>query len=216
MRATVREREATRENAERVLRRQEELLASKANSQQEHDDADARFREADARLKSVREQLVLYEAGSRKEDIAQAQAEVARAQASLSSAQLRVSDTVLKAPSDGVVITRAQERGAIVQAGATVFTVSLKQPVWARVYVHEPDLGRVPPGLKVELITDSRPSKPYHGQIGYVSPRAEFTPKNVETTELRTSLVYRARVVVTDADDALRQGMPVTVRLPLK
>jgi HlyD family secretion protein len=82
-----------------------------------------------------------------------------------------------------------------------------------RAYVNEPDLGHIHPGMKVEVYTDSRPSQPYQGQIGYTSPRAEFTPKNVETTELRTSLIYRVRVIVENPDEGLRQGMPVTVKV---
>lgn len=211
-RALVREREVTSANAQRLFKRQEELLASKTVSVQEWDDAQARYREAEARLKSAREQLALLEAGFRSEEIAQARADLTRSEAALASAELRLSDTVLMAPSDGVVITRAQEPGAIVQAGATVLTVSLTRPVWVRAYIPEPSLGRIHPGTNVRVYTDSRPDQPYLGQIGYISPRAEFTPKNVETTELRTSLVYRLRVVVTNADEGLRQGMPVTVR----
>jgi len=210
--ATVREREITAANAQRLFQRQEELLASKTVSVQEWDDAGARYREAEARLKSAREQLALLEAGFRAEEIAQAKADLARAEAALASAELRLADTVLAAPSDGVVITRAQEPGAIVQAATTVLTVSLTRPVWVRAYVPEPSLGRVHPGMKVRIYTDSRPEQPYYGQIGYISPRAEFTPKNVETAELRTSLVYRLRVVVTNSDEGLRQGMPVTVK----
>lgn len=212
--AVVAEREVTRENAERLARRQEELVAVKAVSQQDFEDAEARLREAEARLKSAREQLALLESGFRTEEVSQAQAELARAQAGLASAQLRLEDTELKAPSDGVVLTRAHEPGAIVQSGATVLTVSLQNPVWVRAYINEPNLGRVYPGMPVEVISDSRPNQPYRGQIGYISPRAEFTPKNVETAELRTSLVYRLRVVVENADHGLRQGMPVTIRLP--
>jgi HlyD family secretion protein len=85
--------------------------------------------------------------------------------------------------------------------------------VWVRVYVDEPDLGRVRPGARVHLYTDSNPQHPYEGHIGYISPTAEFTPKSVETPNLRTDLVYRLRVVVDNADDALRQGMPVTAKL---
>jgi HlyD family secretion protein len=210
--ALVREREVTSANAQRLFKRQEELFASKTVSVQDRDDAEARSREAEARLNSAREQLALLEAGFRLEEIAQARAELTRAEAALASAELRLSDTVLMAPSDGVVITRAQEPGAIVQAGATVLTVSLTRPVWVRAYIAEPNLGRVHPGMKVRVYTDSRPDKPYFGQIGYISPRAEFTPKNVETPELRTSLVYRLRVVVTNSDEGLRQGMPVTVK----
>jgi HlyD family secretion protein len=212
-RALVREREVTAANAERTYRRQEELLATKAISIQERDDAEARYREAEARLASGREQLNLLEAGFRVEEVAQAKADLARAEAALASAELRVQDSVLKAPSDGVVLTRAQEPGAILQPGTTVLTVSLFRPVWVRAYVQEPDLGRIHPGMTVEIYTDSRPDKPYAGQIGYISPRAEFTPKNVETPELRTSLVYRLRIVVQNPDEGLRQGMPVTVKM---
>jgi HlyD family secretion protein len=94
-----------------------------------------------------------------------------------------------------------------------VLSLSLNHPVWVRAYVRESDLGRVQPGTKVTLVTDSRPDRPYTGQVGHVSPRAEFTPKNVETPELRTSLVYRLRIVVDNPDGGLRQGMPVTVRV---
>ncbi|EGK26411.1 hypothetical protein SFVA6_1215 [Shigella flexneri VA-6] len=100
----------------------------------------------------------------------------------------------------------------VLNEGGTVFTVSLTRPVWVRAYVDERNLDQAQPGRKVLLYTDGRPDKPYHGQIGFVSPTAEFTPKTVETPDLRTDLVYRLRIVVTDADDALRQGMPVTVQ----
>ncbi|HYG36697.1 MAG TPA: efflux RND transporter periplasmic adaptor subunit, partial [Clostridia bacterium] len=162
---------------------------------------------------SAREQLNLLEAGFRSEEKAQAKAELARAEAALARAELRVEDTVLKAPSDGVVLTRAQEPGAILQPGTTVLTVSLVKPVWVRAYIEEPNLGHIHPGMKVNIYTDTRPDRPYTGQIGYISPRAEFTPKNVETPQLRTSLVYRLRIVVENPDEGLRQGMPVTVRM---
>jgi HlyD family secretion protein len=212
-RAALREREVSATNAAIFYRRSKELIATKVISPQEGDDAEARCREAEARVNSAREQLNLLEAGFRAEDIAQGKADVTRAEAALASAELRVQDTVLKAPADGVVLTRAQEPGAVLQAGATVLTLSLVRPVWVRAYVNEPDLGHIHPGMKVEVYTDSRPSQPYQGQIGYTSPRAEFTPKNVETTELRTSLIYRVRVIVENPDEGLRQGMPVTVKV---
>jgi HlyD family secretion protein len=189
------------------------MLATKGVSIQDRDNAAASHEEAEARLKSARENLALLEAGFRVEDIAQAKADLAQAEAALATANLQVKDTVLTAPSDGVILTRAQEAGAILQVGSAVFTLSLVDPVWVRAYVHEPDLGRIHPGMKVEIRTDSRPDKPYTGQIGFISPRAEFTPKTVETTELRTALVYRLRIVVANPDEGLRQGMPVTVTL---
>lgn len=213
--ATAHEREVTAANAERLYRRQEELLGNKAVSIQDRDDAQARFREAEARLNSAREQLALLQAGYRKEEVAQAKADLARAKAALASSELHLADTILKAPSAGIILTRAQEPGAVLPSGTTVLTLSLTQPVWVRAYVTETELGRIRPGLKVQIFTDARPSRPYSGQIGFISPRAEFTPKNVETRELRTSLVYRIRIVVEDPDPGLRQGLPVTVHAQL-
>ncbi len=213
-RSLVREREATAANAERLFKRSEELLAVKGVAIQDRDNAAASYEEAEARLKSARDNLALLEAGFRVEDIAQAKADLAQAEAALATANLQLKDTVLTAPSDGVILTRAQEAGAILQAGSAVFTLSLVNPVWVRAYVHEPDLGRIHPGMKVEIRTDSHRGRPYAGQIGYISPRAEFTPKTVETTELRTALVYRLRIVVANPDEGLRQGMPVTVTIP--
>jgi HlyD family secretion protein len=212
-RAALAEREASLANVARLFERQRDLLRTKVTSQQEYDDAAARLKEAEAQLNSARAALELQEAGYRPEEIAQGKAELAKAEAALETARIQLADTELKSPSAGIVITRAREPGAIVQAGATVLTVSLEDPVWARVYVDEPHLGFFHPGAAVEVFTDSRRSQPYHGQVGYVSPRAEFTPKSVETTELRTSLVYRLRVVITDPDPSLRQGMPVTVKI---
>lgn len=130
----------------------------------------------------------------------------------LQQAQLNLHDTTLISPSAGTVLTRAVEPGTMLSAGGTVFTLSLTRPVWVRAYVNESSLGKAVPGAELEIYTDGRPNRPYHGKIGFVSPTAEFTPKSVETPDLRTDLVYRLRVIVTDADDELRQGMPVTVR----
>ena len=100
----------------------------------------------------------------------------------------------------------------MVSAGTPGFSLTLTNPVWARAYVNETELGRFNSGTKVTLTTDLHPDRPYHGVVGFVSPTSEFTPKAVETADLRTSLVYRLRIVVVDADAQLRQGMPVTVR----
>jgi len=103
----------------------------------------------------------------------------------------------------------------MVASQSTVYSLSLDAPVYVRAYVGEPDLGRIAPGTPVRVRTDAS-EKAYSGQVGFVSPRAEFTPKTVETTDLRTDLVYRLRIVVDDADDALRQGMPVTVEVDVR
>lgn len=213
--ADVNAREVAVDNAKRLLDRRKKLVATKAIPEEDYTDAEASYYETEARLKSAQAQLDLLEAGYRKEDISQARANLEEAEAALATAQLHVRDAVLKAPSDGVIFTRVEEPGAILQAGKTVLTISLNEPVWVRAYVEEPDLGRVHPGMKVKVFTDSRPDQPYEGHIGFISPRAEFTPKNVETTELRTSLVYRLRIVIVNPGDGLRQGMPVTAEIDL-
>jgi HlyD family secretion protein len=212
-RATLAERRAGLVNAEQELARQSELRGTGATSQRGYDEALAARDQARARVTAAEQALRELETGYRKEELAEAHANEQRAAATLAQSQLRLEDTTLQAPADGVILTRAAEPGAILANGATVFTLSLLKPVWVRAYVAEPDLGRVVPGAAVDLYTDSRPAQPYHGRVGYVSPTAEFTPKNVETADLRTSLVYRLRVVVADPDAGLRQGMPVTVKL---
>ncbi|MDF4405585.1 efflux RND transporter periplasmic adaptor subunit, partial [Vibrio parahaemolyticus] len=134
-----------------------------------------------------------------------------QAEAAVAQAELDLQDTVLIAPSNGTILTRAIEPGTNVGAGNSIFSVTLTHPVWVRAYISEPHLGNAVPGSQVTLYTDSRPNQPYHGTIGFVSPTAEFTPKSVQTPDLRTDLVYRLRIIVDDADDALRQGMPVTI-----
>ncbi|QDX30381.1 secretion protein HlyD [Dickeya poaceiphila] len=177
------------------------------------EDARSTRNQAQAALQAARQKLSQYQRGNRPQEIAAAEAALAQAQAAEAQAQLNVQDTRLYAPSPGVILTRAAEAGTMLNAGGTVFTLSLTQPVWIRAYVSETQLGRAAPGREVLIYTDSRPNSPYHGKIGFVSPSAEFTPKNVETTELRTDLVYRLRIIVNDADDGLRQGMPVTLTL---
>lgn len=214
-RAAVAERKATAARAEQDYKRLEVLGATGAISRQEFDLSRATYREAEARLRSAEESLRLAELGPRVEEIAAARAQLRSADAQVTESERRLADSRLVAPNDGVVLTRARERGAIVQAGETVFTVTLTTPVWVRTYVGEPDLGLVTPGMPAAVATDTAPGRPYRGHVGFISPAAEFTPKTVETRELRPDLVYRVRVVVDNPDASLKQGMPVTVRLAL-
>lgn len=209
--AQVEERQTTLRNAERYYQRQKDLHETGVISRQAYDDALARRNEARARLQSAREALRLAQEGFREEDVLQGRANLRAAKARLAEALTRLNDADLYAPSNGVILTRVREPGAVVAAGSIVYTLSLHEPVWVRAYVPEPQLGRIYPGLPVLVYTDTSPEAPYEGQVGFVSPQAEFTPKSVETTSLRTDLVYRIRVVVETPDKGLRQGMPVTV-----
>ena len=199
--------------AEQHLVRQKTLAPEGAASQRALDTAQSVRDQAAAQVRSAEEEARLMTTGYRKEEIAESDAQLKQAQAQSGTARLALKDAVLAAPSEGVILTRAIEKGTMVQVGTPAFSLSLTDPVWIRAYVSEPHLGHFPPGTKLLLQTDSRPDRPYHGIVGFVSPTAEFTPKSVETSDLRTSLVYRLRVVVQDPDPQLRQGMPVTLRI---
>ena len=210
-RANVAQRAADLENAQITLRRQQQLVASGLVTHQQIDDAEARVHMSEAALAASRGQLTLELHGSRIEDIEAQEATVASAQARLEKAQTALADATLLAPSKGIISVRAREPGAIVQAGQTVYTLTLNDPVWIRAYVSQPRLGRIKPGMPVKLTIDSMPGKTYDGTVGFISPEAEFTPKTVQTEQVRDDLVYRIRVIASDPDDVFRQGMPVTV-----
>jgi len=209
--ALVSERKATVENARRTLKRRAELADQGFTAHQAHEDAEATLKEAEARLNFAAESLNLVQAGPRIEEIEQARAANNADKAALALVKRRLEDTELFAPNEGMILTRIREPGAIVAGGEPIYNLSLKSPVWVRTYIEEPNLGHIRGGMQAEVFTDS--GGKYIGQVGFISPVAEFTPKTVETTSLRTSLVYRLRVIVANSDDGLRQGMPVTVIL---
>lgn len=210
-RANLAAAEANLRNAELNDQRNQELIGRKFVSQAETDLARAQLDVAKANLRQARADLSLKLEGTREETIAQAEASVAALSANLDLQRYRYDRTILKAPNDGIVLTRIKEPGAIVAANSPVLTISVIDPVWIRAYVDEPHLDWLPPGTKVTVTTDAVPARSYAGHVGYVSPTAEFTPKTVATPELRTSLVYRVRIVVDNPDASLRQGMPATV-----
>ena len=184
--AKVEQAVAAYENAKRINKRKQTLCKSKTVSQQDCDTAQAN------------------------EEIAAA--DLQYAQATLDIAQTAYNDAFLTSPADGIILIRITEPGTLLSAGVPVYTVSLNQKMWARAYVKETELGKIQVGTKVKIYTDST-AKVYNGHIGFISSTAEFTPKSIETASLRTDLVYRLRIIIDDADDNLKQGMPVTIRL---
>ncbi|MBQ4645978.1 MAG: efflux RND transporter periplasmic adaptor subunit [Candidatus Gastranaerophilales bacterium] len=128
--------------------------------------------------------------------------------------------TTMKAPQNGIITTRVQEKGARVNANQIVYVLSLNEPIWVRTYIKETDLGNIKYGQKARILTDTtdiqtNKKKEYSGYIGYISPVAEFTPKTVQTQDLRADLVYRIRIYIDNVDNFLRQGMPVSIEIPL-
>jgi HlyD family secretion protein len=213
VKAGVAAAKANLKEAELFLARKQSLLLSNRISQQEIDSARTRVQTLTAALKIAEEEASLAIEGPRKEDVAAAVATLTALQAAKELAEKRLDDTRLLAPADGFIRNRILEPGAMAAAGTPVLTLALINPLWARAYISEPDLGKVQEGMRAELRTDTYPGKVYKGWVGFISSTAEFTPKTVETTELRTKLVYRARIFACDPQQELRLGMPVTVTI---
>jgi HlyD family secretion protein len=211
--AEVEAARAAQVEAELTYERLEQLVRERLASPQSRDDARAALDTSRARVSAAEESARLVVLGPRDETVAAARARVRAAEARLAVARKDLQDTRLIAPSNGVIQARILEPGDIAGPLRPVFTLALAEPVWVRAYVPEPDLARVAPGMAAEVTTDSFPGEVYAGRVGYVSPSAEFTPKSVETTDVRSSLVYQVRVLVPDPRGELRLGMPATVRL---
>jgi HlyD family secretion protein len=190
-----------------------EMSAGRAVRQQDVDSAKAALQVAEAKLAVNEKALDLAVIGPRKEDIAQNEAQLRANEAQLALLRQQLVDAQLLAPIHAVVRTRILEPGDMASPQKPVFTLAITDPKWVRAYVSEPDLGKVHPGMTASVAVDTFPNRRFDGWIGFISPVAEFTPKSVQTEELRTSLVYEVRVFVKDPSDELRLGMPATVYL---
>lgn len=186
-----------------------------ATSQQDLDAAQAAFEVAEAKLRVNQKALDLAVIGPRKEDIAEAGATLLAYKADLAVSKQNLVYATLVSPTNGVVQNRILEPGEMASPQRAVLTIAITDPKWVRVYAGEPDLGKIRMGMTATVTTDSFPGKKYDGWVGFISPVASFTPKTVETADLRTSLVYEVRIFVRDPADELRLGMPATVQIAL-
>jgi len=177
-------------NAEILLQRREKLIHVGGVSQEDLDNA-----------RATRDELM---------------ASLVQAASAVQIAKDNLAYTQAFAPTDGVILTRIREPGTVVNPADPVYTLSVSSPVWIRAFVDEPHLGQVYYGMPAEIFTDIQGGRRYTGTVGFISPVAEFTPKTVETAQLRTDLVYRLRIYADNPDRNLVQGMPVTVKLKLK
>lgn len=212
-RANLASAKADAENATAQYRRKKALVATSVASQQDVDVAKAAADVAVAKVAATQNALDLAVIGPRAEDIAEAAAQLRGDEAQLALLRQQLADAELRAPFDAVVRSRLMEPGEMASPGKPVFSLATLGTKWVRAYVPEPDLGRLRSGARAKVVTDSFPDRPLEGWVGFISPVAEFTPKAVQTEDLRTSLVYEVRVFVKDADNLLRLGMPATVRI---
>jgi HlyD family secretion protein len=192
------------------------LTSGRAISQQDLDGAKAALGVARARVTVEEKALAMAVIGPRPEDVAEGEAQLRVDQSQLDLLRLKLTDADLVSPTDAEVRSRLLEPGEMVSPQRPIFNLAVTDPKWVRAYVSETALGRVHPGTKATISADGFPGRTFPGWIGFISPVAEFTPKAVQTEELRSSLVYEIRVFVRDPQNDMRLGMPATVSLELE
>jgi HlyD family secretion protein len=201
-------------DAQRDYQRVQRLFQGGAVSQEALDKAQLALDVTSSQRDQAAQQLQLVESGPRKERIAAQRALVAQAEAAVHQAQAALANAVIIAPSDGVVSVRDREPGETVGAGAPVLTVMNLSDRWVRIYIREDRIAAVQLGQTATITADTYPDQRYHGTVSFISSEAEFTPRNVQTTEERVKLVYAVKVRITgDEANDLKPGMPADVRL---
>jgi HlyD family secretion protein len=217
--AEVRAAEAELVSANADLQRFEALLQSNAGSRKQRDDATTRRDVAAARLQAVRERarastegLARLRAGSRAEEIAAAKARVQTVEAQIATLEKSIKDAELRSPVAGVVTAKLIDAGETIAPRTPVIVVTDLDQAWANVYVDEPIVPRLQLGQKLAIVTDA--GQRLEGRITFISPKAEFTPRNVQTSEERSKLVYRIKVTTDNREGVLKPGMPVEAEVP--
>jgi HlyD family secretion protein len=201
-------------DAERDAERARTLLEGRAVSREALDKATLAVELARRQRDQTADQLALLQQGPRPERIAAARAQLAQAEAAVATLDATLANSRIHAPFAGVVTLRHREPGEIVGAGAAVVTLMNPDDRWVRIYVPENRLGKVAVGQPAEITSDTFPGKRYTGEVAFIASSAEFTPKNVQTTEERVKLVYAVKVRVTgDPQQELKPGLPADVRL---
>lgn len=207
-------------SAEADLQRFEQLLQTSSGSQKQRDDAAtrrdlARSRVASARARenAARQATSRLTAGARREEVDAARARVAGADAQIAVLQKNKRDATVLAPSDGIVSERLLDPGEMAAPRAPLVVLTDSDHAWAEVFVDEPQIPRLKLGQAATVFTDAGGSIP--GKVSFISSKAEFTPRNVQTAEDRSKLVYRVKIAVDNRDGVLKQGMPVEAEIPL-
>ncbi|MBL1213485.1 MAG: HlyD family efflux transporter periplasmic adaptor subunit [Ignavibacteriae bacterium] len=196
------------ESAQKDKMRFEKLLESQAITQKQFDDAATRFDVASSQLASAKENLNKIKNIARPEEIKQAEANFKKAQASAALIQKSIRDCFVTSPFDGYIVNQFVEKGEMLSMMSSLFKVSDLSQVELVVYVSGEDLGKVKLGQTAEVSTDSYKDKIYEGKVFYISSEAEFTPKNIQTKDERTKLVYAVKIKIPNPDFELKAGMP--------
>ncbi|MEQ9400600.1 MAG: HlyD family efflux transporter periplasmic adaptor subunit [Longimicrobiales bacterium] len=205
---------ARADEARREAERARTLFEGGAVSRQALDRAETALATAEAAARQAGDQAALVRQGPRTETLDAQRAMVEQARAQVARADAGLGFTRLQAPFPGVVSLRHREPGEVVQPGAPVLSVLDPADRWVRIYVPEDRLGRVRIGMPARIVADTWPDRVYEGEVVYIGSQAEFTPRNVQTAEERTKLVYPVKVRITgDPGFELKPGVPADVTL---
>ena len=197
------------------FKRADSLYREQVGSQEARDQADTNLKRAQATVESAQQQYNEALEGTRKEQLAINRAQLVQAEQKLRLARINLEYATLRAPKAGVVLLRQAELGEVVAANTPVVSIGDLDQVWLRAYVNETDLGRIRWGQAVAVRTDTYPGKTYPGRISFISDKAEFTPKSVQTFKERVTLVYRIKVDLDNPNHELKPGMPADGEIQL-
>ena len=189
------------------------LYATKSVTQKERDDAESRYTIAQAANASAEQYLQKLKHFARPEDLAAAKARLNQAISAADLLRKEISDAHIIAPVSGTVTHKPVEVGELVSVGTTIVTISRLETLNLMIYVGDTELGRVKLGGSADLVIDTYPDRNFPAKVIYISPIAEFTPKNVQTKEDRTKLVFGVKLEVDNKDGILKGGMPVDAYL---
>ena len=206
--AGLKQAEANRRVAADDAKRMRALLQSGSVTTKQRDDAEARLTVAEAQRRAAEEAVSKVRRLARPEEIDAARARLDQAQAAADLLAKTIADCTVVAPAGGIVTHKAVEAGELVTPGATVVTLADLDSVYVMLYVTELEIGRIKLGGEVEVRIDAFPDRPFAGTITYISPEAEFTPKNVQTKEDRVKLVFGVKVVIPNPEGLLKPGLP--------
>lgn len=208
--------------ADADLERFDALLRSRAGSQKQRDDAATRrdvarerVRGGEQHVRAARETVLRLRAGARREEIAAADARVAVIDAQLATLRKALADALVKAPASGIVTEKLVEAGELIGPRAPLLVVTDLDHAWAEVFVDEPLVPRITLGQDARLFTDAGGAG-VAAKVSFISPKAEFTPRNVQTADERAKLVYRVKIAVDNTSGTFKPGMPVEAELPLQ
>jgi HlyD family secretion protein len=209
----VRQAESAYNNARGDFDRMKELFVRKSVTKKQYDDAESRVTIAQAQFNSVKQNLQRFQRFARPEDLAAAKARLDQARASADLLKKQLTDAAVLAPVGGIVTSKPVEEGELIPAGGIIGTIARLEQLNLMIYVNEADLGKVKLGGSADIVIDTYPDKNFPGRVVYISPIAEFTPKNVQTKEDRTKLVFGVKLTVENPDGILKSGMPADAYL---